>query len=133
MQVFQTDSEGFYVGKTIADADPLDKGRWLIPQGCVTVEPPPLAAPEKAKFYGGEWVIITEPEPEPEPDPEVYQVYDDAIVRSQRNDLLAASDWTQVADAPVDKASWADYRQALRDIPQQAGFPENVIWPEQPV
>lgn len=52
--------------------------------------------------------------------------------RAERNALLAASDWTQVADAPVDQAAWAAYRQALRDIPQQAGFPHDVVWPEQP-
>jgi hypothetical protein len=45
-------------------------------------------------------------------------------VRDQRNDLLSASDWTQLADAPVDKAAWATYRQALRDLPQQPGFPD---------
>jgi len=52
--------------------------------------------------------------------------------RNQRNEMLAASDWTQVADAPVDKAAWATYRQALRDITAQAGFPDNVIWPTKP-
>jgi hypothetical protein len=51
-----------------------------------------------------------------------------ASVREQRNALLAASDWTQLADAVVDKAAWATYRQALRDIPLQAGFPYNVVW-----
>lgn len=53
-------------------------------------------------------------------------------VRSRRDALLSASDWTQVADAPVDQAAWAAYRQALRDIPAQAGFPADVIWPEKP-
>jgi len=53
-------------------------------------------------------------------------------VRIKRNQLLIESDWTQVADAPVDAAAWATYRQALRDIPQQAGFPENITWPEAP-
>ena len=38
-------------------------------------------------------------------------------MRLERNRLLAASDWTQVADAPVDRAAWATYRQALRDFP----------------
>ncbi|MGA0927422.1 MAG: phage tail assembly chaperone, partial [Burkholderiaceae bacterium] len=52
--------------------------------------------------------------------------------RQTRDRLLAASDWTQVADAPVDAAAWATYRQALRDVPQQAGFPETIVWPEQP-
>ena len=55
-----------------------------------------------------------------------------ADVRSQRDRLLTASDWTQVADAPVDKTTWATYRQALRDVPAQAGFPWDVTWPESP-
>jgi len=53
-------------------------------------------------------------------------------VRAERNVLLIASDWTQVADAPVDQAAWATYRQDLRDIPQQAGFPDDVTWPTKP-
>lgn len=53
-------------------------------------------------------------------------------VRAERDAKLASSDWTQVADATVDKAAWATYRQALRDIPQQAGFPYNVIFPVTP-
>jgi len=39
------------------------------------------------------------------------------VMRYERDLLLVASDWTQVADAPVDKAAWATYRQALRDFP----------------
>jgi hypothetical protein len=58
-------------------------------------------------------------------------VYSQAI-RTQRNKLLKESDWTQVADAPVDKAAWATYRQALRDITEQAGFPNNINWPTKP-
>ena len=53
-------------------------------------------------------------------------------VREQRNQKLKDSDWTQVADAPVDQAAWAAYRQALRDIPSQQGFPWDVQWPTQP-
>jgi hypothetical protein len=53
-------------------------------------------------------------------------------VRAERNAKLSSSDWTQVADAPVDKQVWADYRQALRNVPDQAGFPWSVEWPEQP-
>jgi hypothetical protein len=50
-------------------------------------------------------------------------------VRTCRNALLTQSDWTQVEDAPVDKAAWANYRQALRDITLQKGFPFNVDFP----
>lgn len=53
-------------------------------------------------------------------------------VRRKRNQLLTLSDWTQVADAPVNKEAWATYRQALRDITAQEGFPFDVVFPEQP-
>lgn len=51
-------------------------------------------------------------------------------VRTERNKKLADSDWTQVADSPVDKDAWAVYRQALRDITAHEGFPWEVVWPE---
>jgi len=53
-------------------------------------------------------------------------------VRTQRGEKLKDTDWTQVADAPVDKAAWATYRQALRDVTAQEGFPWAVEWPEMP-
>ena len=53
-------------------------------------------------------------------------------VRSDRNGRLSACDWTQLADAPIDKAAWATYRGALRDVPSQAGFPWDISWPEAP-
>ena len=52
------------------------------------------------------------------------------VMRAARNDLLAQSDWTQVADALVDRQAWATYRQALRDFPAtwtagpEADFPD---------
>lgn len=66
MQVYQTDHNGFYVGPTIADADPLDEGNWLIPAGCVTQAPPATTEGQRANFSNGSWVVV-EPEPEPEP------------------------------------------------------------------
>jgi hypothetical protein len=53
-------------------------------------------------------------------------------VRADRNARLSASDWTQLADAPVDAAAWASYRQGLRDVPAQDGFPWEVSWPVAP-
>lgn len=55
-----------------------------------------------------------------------------AKVRADRDKKLSDTDWTQVADAPVDSQAWAVYRQSLRDIPSQEGFPWNVVWPTQP-
>jgi Phage tail assembly chaperone protein len=53
-------------------------------------------------------------------------------VRAKRNALLQESDWTQLVDSPVDHATWFAYRQALRDITAQAGFPWTIDWPERP-
>lgn len=55
-----------------------------------------------------------------------------ANVRAERDGLLARSDWTQIADAPVDASVWATYRQALRDVTDQASFPYDINWPTQP-
>jgi hypothetical protein len=54
-------------------------------------------------------------------------------VRAERNTKLAATDWTQGKDIPDNVSSkWAAYRQALREITAQAGFPWGVQWPTQP-
>jgi hypothetical protein len=53
-------------------------------------------------------------------------------VRASRDEKLKDCDWTQVADAPVDKAVWATYRQALRDVTTQTGFPWTITWPDAP-
>jgi hypothetical protein len=53
-------------------------------------------------------------------------------VRETRTQLLKDSDWTQIADSTADKAAWATYRQALRDISAQSSFPWDITWPTQP-
>ena len=55
----------------------------------------------------------------------------DSFQRMVRNNLLAETDWWAVGDRTMTQAE-IDYRQALRDVPQQAGFPENVTWPTKP-
>jgi hypothetical protein len=53
-------------------------------------------------------------------------------VREQRTQMLKDCDWTQIADSTADKAAWATYRQALRDITAQSGFPWTITWPDAP-
>lgn len=53
-------------------------------------------------------------------------------LRIQRDKLLVESDWTQVADAPVDKQAWATYRQTLRDFPSTWVPSETVEFPDTP-
>ena len=57
----------------------------------------------------------------------------EAAIRARRDQLLAESDWTQLPDVPeATKAAWADYRQALRDLTAQDGFPDAIQWPSTP-
>jgi hypothetical protein len=74
---------------------------------CCTVNVEPLTAEELQSRVATQWTVI----------------------RSQRNQLLKDCDWTQLADAPVDKAEWATYRQELRDITKQSD-PFNITWPK---
>lgn len=56
-----------------------------------------------------------------------------AAISSKRQSLLVQSDWTQLPDVPLEtKAAWAEYRQALRDITEQPGYPDDIIWPVAP-
>lgn len=52
------------------------------------------------------------------------------LVRNQRNDLLKETDVHALGDRITDE--WRTYRQALRDVPSQAGFPDNITWPTKP-
>lgn len=57
-------------------------------------------------------------------------------VSSKRQRLLYASDWTQLPTyslTTAQQAAWATYRQELRDIPSQTGYPFNVVWPVAPI
>ena len=73
------------------------------------------------------WHFTSPSEPQPVPDDYVWE-----RLRIKRNADLAACDWTQVADAPVDKAAWAEYRQALRDLPAKTTDPREAVWPTPP-
>jgi hypothetical protein len=54
--------------------------------------------------------------------------------REERDTLLLKSDWTEASSALTSpqKSSWSTYRQALREVPNQAGFPYEITWPTKP-
>lgn len=65
----------------------------------------------------------------PEPTPEEKSAW----ARAQRDSLIAATDYLMMPDYPIseaDRAAVAAYRQALRDVPNQPGFPDTIEWPE---
>ena len=55
-----------------------------------------------------------------------------ADARQERNNLLAATDWTAMSDAPTQATAMTTYRQALRDITSQSGWPTTINWPTKP-
>lgn len=58
-----------------------------------------------------------------------------AEAREKRNALIAETDYMAMPDYPLDeerKAAVLAYRQALRDVPEQAGFPRQIDWPIKP-
>jgi len=66
---------------------------------------------------------------------EAYQAKLDASAatetRFKRDGLLAETDWLGLSDVTMSSA-WATYRQALRDVPEQSGFPHTITWPDKP-
>lgn len=152
---------GEYIGTGEALPDPLEDSCFLIPAYATDVTPPKSGQNEIAVFDGESWSVkpdfrgtdcwsgygdkhtITEigetvpdgasqTEPEPE-QPTSKQLAHDA--RAQRDARLSACDWvvirTQELGQPVQQ-EWSEYRQALRDIPEQVGFPQSVDWPTEP-
>ena len=83
--------------------------------------------PLKAELVDDVWVISLDV------DTVTTQAW--TALRAQRNSLLVASDFTQLQDAHLSaekKSAWADYRQALRDLPENATDPTQVTWPVSP-
>jgi hypothetical protein len=94
---------------------------------------PYTASPDDCEKHGRQlWEILSKGKvapyvPPPPPNDEEIA----AQVLEIRDALLAQSDWTQLTDVPeATREAWAEYRQALRDVPQQPGFPNIITWPE---
>ena len=64
---------------------------------------------------------------------------DDALAdaaRARRDALITATDYLLMPDYPISAEQLAEvraYRQALRDVPLQAGFPQTIDWPMPPI
>lgn len=145
MRYHSFDHAGYvYVGSFDADEDPQNPGEYLLPAFATWTPPPPLKGEECARFVQGAWVVDAPPPAAPVPFvvPQVPQhagAHVEAApvdrVRFARGQLLSQSDWavTRAVERgePV-PAAWAAYRQALRDVTLQEGFPDAVVWPVMP-
>lgn len=107
--------------------DPSDEVRATYPDGTVEVEVQPS---QMHKMISGEWVAPTQEE---------LDAASAAEVRGERNrrlsldvDPIASNALRWAALAVEQQQAWAAYRQALLDVPAQAGFPSDVVWPVKP-
>jgi hypothetical protein len=122
---------------------PLDTHNLPVPEGYVRVKPRMIEnyninleyVQTNPIYLNGEWVMNWEGKPLSE---EQIQQRKSLLAESQikkRNELLQKTDWTQVIDAPLTdakKESYKLYRQKLRDISDQEGFPTSIDWPVEP-
>jgi hypothetical protein len=131
---FRNDNPNMSIPATLDDA-------YLAEWGIYTVADTPEPAYNKAThrliwgtptLINGQWVHTWESVLLSEEEQQNMTASQENSVRYQRNLLLSETDWTQVLDAPVDRNVWAVYRQSLRDITAQAGFPWSITWPSKP-
>lgn len=106
----------------------------LLPAPLPTVDPATQTLAEApARLIEGQWTQQWEVQQATAQEIEQRAAAQAAEVRAQRNALLSQTDWTQCKDIPdAVSASWAAYRQLLRDVPSQADFPWAVTWPQPP-
>ncbi len=115
MKAYRIDGRGFLIEEVDCEND--------MPADCVAVAPPSARRGRALCWNGMEWLQI----------PLQNQDRKEARLRDARNAMLAESDWTQLADVPkAIKDKWKGYRQKLRDITEQMGWPDSVDWPTPP-
>lgn len=130
MIAYGYDNDGYYTGPKNCQVDPLESKRkgefvYLLPAHATFDKPLKEKDGYNVKFVNGAWTyekIIT---PEPEPIPEPTEDEKKENIRAIRNSYLAATDFTQLNDAPFtpeEKASYAEYRQYLRDYTKAEGW-----------
>lgn len=147
MQVYHFDmATGQYIRQSKADESPLEPGVYLIPAHATTTPPPSCDDGEQVRWDGEAWQVeplpveeSTEEHPADQTPPtDAPSAYD---IRTHRDDLIKQVRWRierhkdqkALGLTPVESLEpLLKYTQALRDVPQQEGFPTSVVWPECP-
>jgi hypothetical protein len=109
--------QDYVVGHPIDEATGFQCGDAYIFSWKAKIPPKPDAAAEKGLLASA---LQLQPQ------------FNAARAKTHRDSMLAQSDWTQLPDAAIPanvKAAWATYRQALRDVTDQPGFPDTITWP----
>lgn len=129
---YSYNASGYYIGETLVQADPMGTG-YLMPPNTVLSGPGEIPSGKRAKWNGSTWVLESIPTAPSPTLPTTQELA--AAAREKRTGMLYLCDWTQLPDVALtsaQKASWATYRQALRDVPQQTNFPTEINWPNEP-
>lgn len=121
----------FEVGQVFEGEYPPEAAEWCNNNGVYIEELDPVT-----KVVDGEekTIRVFEIKEIPEP-PAPTEEELAAQIRAKRDSLIAATDYLMASDYPIEedkKAELVVYRQALRDVPEQEGFPTSVTWPEKP-
>ena len=115
-------------GETVIEGVANDQTQYIA-DGEVTDYTTEQLAAKSSVPYGYKWNPATMSAIQTATDSEIT-AYLATQARAKRDQLLTASDWTQTADqSDAIKAKWQSYRQDLRDITEQAGFPNTITWP----
>lgn len=124
-----------------AAAAAVEPEHWLIPAHATTDAPPELAADQQAVMTSAGWIVAPITEIEPEPETEAP----DAAARAIRDQLIAEVRWLierhrdeielglPTTLTPAAHLTVLQYVQALREVPEQSGFPAAIEWPALPV
>lgn len=133
--VYQVGQDGLYLGPTLADESPLEPGVFLIPAGCVEVEPPGTGYNEIQRWTGKEWVVETIPPEVEEPENQVQP--EDAERMWRHLELVRADNEIRKHEDGDSKIiatekEWRTYRVSLRDWPQSELFPDIEHRPSAP-
>lgn len=142
--VYQTDSQGVYIGETIADQSPLDTRFFLIPDGCVE-EAPPLCDEGHPVWSNGAWTCqLINGSQEHETEEPLIPLTEEQIFASE---VKLEREWRdgelKQADLVLNRiqdgmsgfgtvAAWRQYRVDLRNWPETEGFPNSILRPKAP-
>lgn len=123
--VYQTDATGRFLGETLADPSPLERGVYLIPAGCVEVAPPEPLAGHEAVWQGSAWAQVELPTPEAPPPPPPPGPA--ALNKTQWSFLLDVTGFRDAVDAALaalpkatlqERITWAGMKAVAYDSPE---------------